>query len=239
MSTSTEFPTVVACFVDGAQVERAVERLHRAGFRDSQIAVRRKGRRGPVLALGTAAGAIVGGLVGTVASGLMGGVGPDRTRLDLAKMLRGAGVGALLGGLIGAADGMATSDGETLAEVDGLVAGLDTVVVRAGDRHADAEEILRNAGAYRVLHRYRERRAGLPQVGYVFGQDGEIRIPVFEERVELERVPVVTQEVHIRKRTVEEAERISDTVQREEISIERKGDVEVHRIAGEHEPRGG
>jgi len=69
------------------------------------------------------------------------------------------------------------------------------------------------------------------------GQDQEsIRVPVREERVEVEKQPVVREELSMGKRTVEDTERVSDTVHREEARVEREGDVEMR---GEGEPRRG
>jgi uncharacterized protein (TIGR02271 family) len=54
-----------------------------------------------------------------------------------------------------------------------------------------------------------------------------ISVPVREERVEVEKRPVVTEEVEVGKRTVQEAQPVSGTVRREELRVEREGDVPV------------
>jgi uncharacterized protein (TIGR02271 family) len=54
-----------------------------------------------------------------------------------------------------------------------------------------------------------------------------IKIPVREEEVTLEKQPVVYEEVDIAKRPVQETQRVSETVRREELRVEDKGDVEV------------
>jgi len=54
-----------------------------------------------------------------------------------------------------------------------------------------------------------------------------IEVPVREERVEVEKQPVVYEEVEIGKRQVQETEQVSGTVRREEARIEREGDVDV------------
>jgi len=60
------------------------------------------------------------------------------------------------------------------------------------------------------------------------GQDDEtIRMPIREDRVEVEKVPVVTEEISIGKQTVQETRQVSGTVRREEARIEGEGDVEV------------
>ena len=62
----------------------------------------------------------------------------------------------------------------------------------------------------------------------VFAGDHEtIRVPVRMEQVEIEKRLVVREEVHIGKRPVQDTERISDTVRREELRVEEEGDVHV------------
>jgi uncharacterized protein (TIGR02271 family) len=54
-----------------------------------------------------------------------------------------------------------------------------------------------------------------------------ISVPVHEERVEIEKRPVVYEEVGVGKREVQATERVSDTVRREEARVENVGDVRV------------
>lgn len=62
------------------------------------------------------------------------------------------------------------------------------------------------------------------------GETGEtIRVPVREEQVSVEKRPVVTEEVEIGKRQVQETETVSDTVRREEARIQGEGDVTTER----------
>jgi len=55
----------------------------------------------------------------------------------------------------------------------------------------------------------------------------EIRVPVKEERVEVTKQPVVKEEVTVGKRVVHETEPVSGTVRKEEVKVEREGDVNV------------
>jgi uncharacterized protein (TIGR02271 family) len=55
----------------------------------------------------------------------------------------------------------------------------------------------------------------------------EIRVPVREEEVRLEKQTVVTEEVNVGKRPVTEQERLTGTVRREEARLETTGDVDV------------
>jgi uncharacterized protein (TIGR02271 family) len=59
------------------------------------------------------------------------------------------------------------------------------------------------------------------------GDDEEIRIPVMEEEVRVEKTPVVKEEVSLKKRTVADTKKVSDTVKREEAHVEETGDAHV------------
>ena len=55
--------------------------------------------------------------------------------------------------------------------------------------------------------------------------DQEIRIPVMEEQVTIEKTPVVREEVEIGKRQVTETQHLTGSVQREELRVEDRSDV--------------
>jgi uncharacterized protein (TIGR02271 family) len=55
----------------------------------------------------------------------------------------------------------------------------------------------------------------------------EIRIPVREEQVNLVKEAVVTEEVKVGKRVVQDTEHVSGQVRKEEVHVDREGDVEV------------
>ncbi len=59
------------------------------------------------------------------------------------------------------------------------------------------------------------------------GEDEEIRVPLQEERVRVEKEPVVTEEVAVGKQPVQETKRVEGTVRREEARVETEGDVDV------------
>lgn len=59
------------------------------------------------------------------------------------------------------------------------------------------------------------------------GEDETIRVPVSEEQVNVTKNAVVTGEVSIGKRGVQEQKQYTDTVRREEARLERQGDVNV------------
>jgi len=58
----------------------------------------------------------------------------------------------------------------------------------------------------------------------------EVRIPVTEERVRVEKDTVLKEEVHVRKRKVTDTEQVSGTVRKEEIKVEQEGDVTTHGV---------
>lgn len=69
-----------------------------------------------------------------------------------------------------------------------------------------------------------ERR---PAKGSIDESSESVRVPVHEEQVQVDKRAVVTEEINIGKRQVQETERVSDTVRREEARIEREGDADV------------
>ncbi len=58
-------------------------------------------------------------------------------------------------------------------------------------------------------------------------QGEEIRIPVREEQIHLTKDVVVTEEVKVGKRVVQDTERVSGRVRKEEVKVEETGDVNV------------
>lgn len=79
---------------------------------------------------------------------------------------------------------------------------------------------------------YVERRAvdevaAAQDTSPIVEDDDTIRIPITEERVEVTKRPVVSEELVIGKRKVQDTETVSDTVKRETAHIEKEGDIEV------------
>ncbi len=62
----------------------------------------------------------------------------------------------------------------------------------------------------------------------------EIRVPIMEEEVRVEKRPVVKEEVTLGKRKVTETERVNESVRREEARVETEGDADV-QYRGERE----
>jgi len=69
--------------------------------------------------------------------------------------------------------------------------------------------------------------------------DRDIEIPLRQQEVVTSKEAVVTGEVNIRKETVRETERVTDTVRREEVHVEDPKNARVHVEGGQAETGGG
>ncbi len=76
------------------------------------------------------------------------------------------------------------------------------------------------------------RQVSADQAGNVapIGDEETIRIPVSEEQVFVTKRPVVTNEVVVGKREVQETQRVSDTIRHEEARIDQQGSVPIHGL---------
>jgi uncharacterized protein (TIGR02271 family) len=76
---------------------------------------------------------------------------------------------------------------------------------------------------------YIERRpvSGNVPADTPISEDETYSVPVRAEQVQVTKQPVVTGEVNVGKRVVQENQQVKDTVQREEARVERAGDVNV------------
>jgi uncharacterized protein (TIGR02271 family) len=68
---------------------------------------------------------------------------------------------------------------------------------------------------------------GRPAEGSIGDDADTLRVPVREDRVTAEKRVVVTEEISVGKQQVQDTERVSGTVRREEARIDIDGDVEV------------
>ena len=75
-----------------------------------------------------------------------------------------------------------------------------------------------------------ERRPAEQPIGAT--EERTIDVPVREERLEVEKRPVVYEEVGVGKRATEETEQVSDTVRREELRMDKQGDIDVQGEPG-------
>jgi len=62
----------------------------------------------------------------------------------------------------------------------------------------------------------------------------ELRVPLREEQVQVEKQAMVTEEVNVGKQPVQETKQVSGTVRREKLRVESEGDVDVR---GDEPPR--
>ncbi len=65
----------------------------------------------------------------------------------------------------------------------------------------------------------------------------EVRIPLMEEEVEVQKRAVVKEEISVGKRQVEETKTVSDSVRREEARIDSQGDVGIRAFEGRERRR--
>jgi uncharacterized protein (TIGR02271 family) len=77
-----------------------------------------------------------------------------------------------------------------------------------------------------------ERAAGSGQVTGEIGRGEEIRVPLSEERVRVEKQPVVNEEVRVGKRQVQSNKEVADEVRHEELRVDKEGEVDAEEIKG-------
>jgi len=77
-----------------------------------------------------------------------------------------------------------------------------------------------------------DREAGATEVG---AGEKEIRVPLSEERVRVEKKPVVAEEVRVGKRQVQGTQRVTDSVRHEELRSEQDGDVDADDVSDIHD----
>jgi uncharacterized protein (TIGR02271 family) len=88
--------------------------------------------------------------------------------------------------------------------------------------------------------RRRAEGRGASESGIV-EEDGEIRIPIVEEEIVVEKRPVVKEEIRLRKNVVEEEEVVEEDVRKEEVDVEdrtTRRDVSEHSSTEDHETVG-
>src|SRR5215212_1634656 len=104
-------------------------------------------------AAGMAAGAGIGAILGAAAALLIPGVGPIVAGGVLAMAFGGAVAGTAIGGIFGAMTGLGVSEEEAQFYEKEFQSGRAIVAVKAGNRAADAAEILRRHGGYDLQNR--------------------------------------------------------------------------------------
>jgi uncharacterized protein (TIGR02271 family) len=75
-----------------------------------------------------------------------------------------------------------------------------------------------------------------PATSATIGRSQEIRVPLSEDSVRVEKQPVITEEVVVGKREVSDVARVSDEVRREELRVDSDLDTPKRTAAGEDLP---
>jgi len=158
--------TVVMLFDDRGKAEGAMDELLHAGFQHDQVGIAMPGGTvrqvtTPIeeaeadAAEGAVAGAVGGSVAGAVAgalvSGLVPGIGPVIGGGMLTGILLGAAAGAAGGSYLGPFIAMGLTEADARQVGHELKAGRTVVVVKAGDRHDEAIEILRSHGGHEIV----------------------------------------------------------------------------------------
>lgn len=147
---------VFGLFAEPARAEAAIDRLREAGFSSEDLGLLAPGtveEPNPLASSMKAAvaagsvGGIAGGVLGAAVAGLIPGVGPVVAAGSIVPMVMGfftgAGAGMTAGGLFGASAG----DDPLHYYEQEVKAGRTLVSVEAGERGAEAVELLQAAGA--------------------------------------------------------------------------------------------
>jgi len=240
---ATDRTTVVGAFEHRRDAEKAVDDLHRAGFKDDQIGIAaRDGDRveggtaiegteshaGSGAAGGLVTGGVVGGILGALAAGLIPGIGPIVAGGILAGVLGGAAVGAAAGGLLGALVGMGVPEEEAHHYNREFEAGRTIVTVKADGRASEARSILQRYGvleygAQGATTTVRDdvstprRPATAANLDTDRGRTVELR----EEELRARKEMVETGAVELGKEVVSEQRTLDVPVTREEVVVER------------------
>ena len=235
---TTRRETVVGVFDDRAEAEKAVEELHRAGFRDSEIGYAAHGdemseggknwqtagpgEAGEGAAKGAVGGGIIGAILGALATGLIPGIGPVIAGGLLAGILGGVAAGAAGGGLLGALVGsMGVPEEEACYYDDEFKGGRTLVTVKADGRYDEARAILQRLGAYDYEARGTGTARPMPAAGGPADRESDRTVRLREEELQARKEPVQTGQVEVGKEVVTEEKSVDVPVTREEVYVER------------------
>ncbi len=148
---------VLESYRSEAEAERAVRALQDAGFGADEISIVAKDQdraqdvaqdTGTDTAEGAGIGAATGGVLGALGGLIVGATALTIPGIGLviagplAAVLGGAGIGAITGGLAGALAGLGVSEDDAKQYEQRVEAGDILVVVAAGQREAEARQIL-------------------------------------------------------------------------------------------------
>lgn len=147
--------TVAGLFRTRSEADEALRKLKEAGFSPDQIslsAARNEppSRYGRKVLLGIVLGVLLGVIVGAFVAGMMPGTHALIPGTQLATFGLVAFAGLATGGLAGALLGAASSGGEELYYKQEVESGRFLISV-AGPRLAEAEQVMRSAGAFEAV----------------------------------------------------------------------------------------
>ncbi|HEV8634141.1 MAG TPA: low temperature-induced protein [Chloroflexota bacterium] len=161
---SSERGYAIGLFSTGEAARAAIEELRARGFAGGDVSVlmptpeereAAAGGTGAAPEQRVAASAALGGMIGAFAGWLVGlaalsvpGLGPLLAAGTFATAMAGAGVGVGIGAFVGALADMGVPPGEAEWFEREVRAGNTLVSVRAGERRAEALEVLNRHGAY-------------------------------------------------------------------------------------------
>lgn len=232
--------TVVGVFHNEEDARKAVRALKDAGFTESQIGVAGSTRgdtkklvaddseegsyAGEGALAGAATGAGIGALWGLgILAGALPAIGPAIAGGTLVAILSSAAAGAAAVGLAGALVGMGFSKEEAEYYESELKAGRIIVTVNAAARRTEALAILNRFGGYDMSTRgtqtsvLRDTSASTTRTGAAAGT-----VQAREEKLHVQKTPVQTGEVVVRKEVHTEHKTLDVPVTREEVVIERR-----------------
>ena len=148
---------IVGVFDDRAAAERALDALQQAGFADHHVGFVIRGAddvRGGMIVdaegtkdgkgamTGAVTGGMLGGLLAAAIAVLIPGVGPVVAGGVLAAFFGGAIAGTAVGGIFGAMQGLGVSEDEARYYEKEFQSGRAIVAVKAGNRSAEAADLL-------------------------------------------------------------------------------------------------
>src|SRR5919206_4015363 len=174
--TMTQRSTVVGVFHERDDAREAIEALKDADFAPDTISILSPDKQatediaeetGTHAGSGAAAGAVTGGVLGGVGGWLVGigalaipGIGPFIAAGAFATALGGAAIGAGVGAIAGALVGMGVPKEEAEYYEQEVKGGGTLVTVKADGRYSEAQQLLRQCGAYDVESRGQTAGAG-------------------------------------------------------------------------------
>src|SRR5256885_6644657 len=130
-----------------------------------------------------------------------------------------------------AASGVSGTEGDRRIQLRGEMLRTHKERVQRGEVQLRKDVVTQNQNIQVPVTREElviERTPGSGQVSGEIGRDQEVRVPLSEERVRVEKQPVVNEEVRVGKRQVQSNKQVSDQVRHEELHVDKEGDVDAN-----------